>query len=159
MPSWLVYSVLVILFWGVWAFLPRIAHRTLDTKSVLFFQQMGALAATMVFMSVQRLQLKYDWRGISWAFLTGILGVLGLFCYLQASSRNKLSVVVIMTALYPVLTVTLSIIVLRERLTPLQFLGILFAAVAIVLLSWPSDKSDRPAEPVQPLSPTSGRQS
>jgi bacterial/archaeal transporter family protein len=159
MQSWLIYSVLVILFWGFWAFLPRIAHRTLDTRSVLFFQQMGALAATLVLLFAQRFKLQSNWQGIGWAVLTGILGVLGLFCYLQASSQHKLSVVVIMTALYPVLTVTLSIIVLRERLTPLQFLGILFAAIAIVLLSWPTKKIDQPVELAPSVNPAPRRQS
>jgi bacterial/archaeal transporter family protein len=152
MPAWLGYSLLVVLFWGFWAFLPRIAHRTLDTKSILFFQQMGALAATVVFLFAQRLKLQINWRGISWAVLTGILGVLGLFCYLQASSRHKLSVVVIMTALYPILTVTLSIVVLRERLTPLQLLGIFFALIAIVLLSWPQE------QPAGPMNSSIGSQ-
>ena len=39
------------------------------------------------------------------------------------------------TALYPMFTVVLAVLVLRERLTGLQVVGLIFAGAAIVIFS------------------------
>src|SRR5579872_4582162 len=82
--NWLFYCILVLLFWGLWAFLPKLATRTLDAPSALLFQQVGAFAAALCILIAVRFKIKLEPRGIAWAVLTGALGVAGLLCYLQA---------------------------------------------------------------------------
>ncbi len=139
LPAWLIYCILTLLLWGLWAFLPRLATRTLDTTSTLFFQQMGALLATLCVLATAGFRIKPEMKGISWAMLTGMLGVFGLLCFLQAVTRYRLSVVVMVTALYPLITVGLSVLILREKLTALQWLGVALAMAAILLMSAPSE--------------------
>src|SRR6266550_6678694 len=116
MPAWLIYSFLVVLLWGLWAFLPKLATRTLDAPSVLFYQQVGAVVMSIAVLAAVHFRLKSEPRGIAWAMVTGVLGVAGLLCYLQAAARYRISVVVMLTALYPLLTILLSIVVLKERI-------------------------------------------
>ena len=138
MPAWLTYSLLVVRLWGLWAFLPKLATRTLDATSVLFYQQVGAAVMAMAVLGSAHFRLKSEPRGIVWAVVTGALGVGGLLCYLQAAARYKISVVVMLTALYPLLTVFLSILILKERIAAIQWLGILFALAAIACMSVPT---------------------
>jgi transporter family protein len=138
LPAWLFYSLLALLFWGFWAFLPKLATKTLDPPTTLFFQQVGAMVMAACVLAAARFRLKIEPSGISWALLTGIVGVCGLLCFLQAAVRYRLSVVVMLTALYPILTMILSVAILREKVTPLQGLGILLALCAIALMSTPS---------------------
>jgi len=51
------------------------------------------------------------------------------------SSGGKASIVVPMTALYPVITIVLSVAILREQITPVHGAGVALALVAVVLLS------------------------
>ncbi len=135
--AWFFYCVLALLVWGLWAFLPKLATRTLDVTTTLVFQQFGALIMAVCVLAAARFRLKLDGPGIGWAMLTGFVGVAGLLCFLQAAVRYRLSVVVMLTALYPIVTMVLSLIFLRERITPVQWLGVLCAVAAIVLMSLP----------------------
>jgi uncharacterized membrane protein len=65
----------------------------------------------------------------------GALVVAANLLYLLAVRRGLLSVVSVLTALYPVSTVVLARIVLRERFLRVQRLGMALAVVATVLLS------------------------
>ena len=138
MPAWLVYSVAVMLLWGTWAFLPKLSTRTLDARSTLFYQHLGGFLTALIVLSTAKFKLKFDAAGVPWALLTGVLGVLGLLCYLQAVARQSIAVVVMVTALYPIITVSLSVLILKDRITSLQWLGILFALCALACMSWPS---------------------
>src|SRR5687768_719187 len=98
MPAWLVYSIGVMLLWGTWAFLPKISTRTLDAQSTLFFQHLGGFLTALIVVGLLRFRIKVDPTGITWAMITGMLGVLGLLCYLQAVARQSIAVVVMVTA-------------------------------------------------------------
>ena len=75
-------------------------------------------------------------KGLFWAFLTGILGGLGNLAFFQALVKGgKASVVAPVTALFPMVTVLLALIFLKERLGRVQWVGLALAFVAIYLLS------------------------
>lgn len=64
----------------------------------------------------------------------GVLDMLSNVLYLLAVRRGLLSIVATLTSLYPASTILLAWIVLRERLGPVQWVGVGCAAVAIVLI-------------------------
>ena len=69
-------------------------------------------------------------------FLAGALDVAGnVFFFVLATHSGRLDVAAILSSLYPAVTVLLAIIILRERVTRLQTIGILVALVAISLIS------------------------
>ena len=138
MQTWLFYCILAMLTWAMWGFLPKLATRTLDPPTALFFQQVGGTLVTLCVLAATRFRLTLEPRGVAWAILTGVFGIGGMLFYLQAVSRHHLSVVIMLTALYPVLVILLSVVLLHEKLTGLQWLGILFAVIAIALMSAPS---------------------
>jgi transporter family protein len=75
-------------------------------------------------------------HGMFYAFITGILGGLGNITFFKSLTMGgRAAVVVPMTSLSPLVTVILAFIVLRERLSTSQFIGLAVAAVAIYLLS------------------------
>ena len=75
-------------------------------------------------------------RALSYGFLAGLLcalGCLGLFAAMK--SGGKASIVGPFSALYPLVVVVLSPLVLHESVTLLQLIGVLCALTAVVLLS------------------------
>jgi len=68
--------------------------------------------------------------------LTGILGGVGNMAYFEAMVKGgKASVVTPVTALFPMVTVLLALVFLKERLGRTQWIGLALAFVAIYLLN------------------------
>jgi drug/metabolite transporter (DMT)-like permease len=65
----------------------------------------------------------------------GILSGVANLVFLAATGHGQLAIVAVLTALYPVLTVLLARVVLAERWTRLQAVGLVTAAAAIVLVT------------------------
>ena len=75
-------------------------------------------------------------QGVFWAFLTGILGGVGNIFFFQAMVKGgNASIVAPVTALFPMITVLLALMFLKERLGRVQWIGLILAFAAIYLLS------------------------
>ena len=64
----------------------------------------------------------------------GLLDVSANVLYLLATRRGLLTLVAVLTSMYPASTVLLARVVLKERFIPTQIVGLLFAAASIVLI-------------------------
>lgn len=138
-PQWLVFSLLTIGCWGAWGAVSKVISDGIDanTNQVLF--TLGLLPLFLLVMRSPRLSVgvgEVRRAGIGWAFLTGVLGGIGNIAFFRALVvGGRVSVVVPVTALFPLVTVILALSVLRERVGRLQQLGLVLALVAIYLIS------------------------
>ncbi len=66
---------------------------------------------------------------------SGLLDTFANVVYASATTLGNLGIVSVLAALYPVTTVALAFVVLRERLTPLQSAGIALALIGIACMS------------------------
>ena len=142
MPRWLVWSLATILLWGTWGLVSKIASDGVDAYTNQLLYTVGLLPLLVfVAWSVSRertegLTPAKKRSGILWAFFTGILGGVGNIAFFQALvTGGKASIVAPVTALFPMVTVVLAVLFLRERVGRTQWLGLLLAFVAIYLLS------------------------
>ncbi len=142
MPRWLVWSLATILLWGTWGLVSKIASDGVDAYTNQLLYTAG-LVPLLVFVAwtvskerTEGLTPAKKRSGILWAFFTGILGGVGNLAFFQALvTGGKASIVAPVTALFPMVTVVLAVIFLRERVGRTQWLGLLLAFVAIYLLS------------------------
>lgn len=72
---------------------------------------------------------------MTFAVLGGVDAALGTVCFYLLLARERVSLTVPMTSLYPAVTVILSVLFLKEHLSGSHVLGILFALAAVALLS------------------------
>ncbi len=84
---------------------------------------------------VRRESLRPSPRSLRLIFSAGALDMSANVLYVMATRHGLLAIVAVLTSLYPASTVFLARIVLRERLAPLQWLGIAFAAAGVVLIA------------------------
>ncbi|MBI2671964.1 EamA family transporter [Candidatus Woesearchaeota archaeon] len=135
MQTWLIYSLLAVLTWGVWGFFGKLASNYIPGVYIRIFETIGIVMTTILLLFFIKFEFPSSNIGIFYAIVTGFIGSLGVLFFYFAIKSGKLAVVVPLTALYPALTVLLSVLILKEQINLYQGIGILFAIIAGILLS------------------------
>lgn len=135
MHKWLIYSLAATAIYGFWGFFPKLASNYLDPKSATVYQTLGNVVGAVVILATLRFRLPVQPKGITFAMLAGIAGVVGTQFLLMALTKSKASLVIAVTALYPLGTILLAVLFLRETLTLRQIVGIFLSLLAIFLLT------------------------
>jgi drug/metabolite transporter (DMT)-like permease len=73
--------------------------------------------------------------GVRWAVLTGCIDSLGTILFVRASQTGRLDEAVVISSLYPAITVLLARIVLKEHFTRWRFVGLLAALAAVPMIA------------------------
>ncbi len=132
---WLTPAVLALLLWGVWGLFQKLATNQMPPRNVYFFSALGAIAVVLLMLSTSKFPIPMNFEGTFFAVLAGVCSSLGGLLFLQAMSRGEAAIVVTFTALYPVVTFVLSLILLHETITLKQGIGIVLALLSLVLLT------------------------
>lgn len=135
MKSWFLPSVLALLFWGVWAYLPKLTTRYIDPKSAMIFEVLGAMLVALIVLMSMDFKPDLNPKGVGLAVLTGVFGVCGALAYLYAVSKGPVSLVSIATAMYPIITVFLAWGLLKETLGLKQLAGVVLGLFALWLIA------------------------
>jgi drug/metabolite transporter (DMT)-like permease len=76
------------------------------------------------------------WRaGLPFAIACGAVDAIANVGLLIGLRLGELSIMSVLTALYPAGTIILAAIVLRERIAPVQYVGLVLALVAVGMLA------------------------
>ena len=135
MKDWLLCSLLALLFLGLWAFLPRFAIDYIQPRSLLLYQVLGIVLAFTAIFALGSGKIEVHPIGSFVGILSGMCGITGSYFFNTAMQRGKASVVLGLTALYPLVALVLVFLVFREAVTVKQGAGIAMALGAVVLLS------------------------
>jgi transporter family protein len=147
MADWLVLSLVAMVLWGIVGLLQKVTTNRISADAVLIWDRIGyvvVLPLLVVNTHINSLGPKDMLIGT----LDGITNSLGaLFLYMSLESGAKASIAVPLTALYPLLTVLLAVVLLGERVRPLHWVGIILAVVAAILMSFETPAPARAKEP------------
>jgi len=133
---WFWYSIVCLLCFAAWAIVSKLGSRGIRPETMQFYFTLGTLPVGIGVLIVRRFTLEKSVKGISYALLNGILSGAGNLALFAAYHTNgSTSVITVTTALYPMITVVLAVLILREGVTATQALGLAFAGAAIVLFS------------------------
>jgi bacterial/archaeal transporter family protein len=136
LPLWLVLAVLALLCWGITGITQKLSTNRISSElSLLWFVYAMIAISVMLALTVPinwHVTPKIFWLAVIGGTLNGA-GVLTSFIALE--SGGKASIVISLISLFPLPTVAFAILVLHERLTTNQAIGVVFALAAAILLS------------------------
>lgn len=153
--SWLFYTLLAATFWGVWGVVTKVAadaipplpNQVLFTFGLLPSAAWAARGRPWEAAGGAR-------RGLVWGVLSGLLAAVGNMAVFAAmSAGGRAAIVIPLTSVYPIVTVVLAWLFLKERLNAIQAAGFGIALVAILLLSGETGLLSHPAELLGQLAP------
>jgi drug/metabolite transporter (DMT)-like permease len=96
----------------------------------------ASLVATGAVVAAGRQFKPITAAGVRWGFVAGLLDVSGSALYIHASQLGRLDAAVVISSLYPAITVILARIVLKEYFSHWRMLGLLAAVVAVPMIAW-----------------------
>jgi len=140
--AWLLYAATTTVLWGIWGALIEIPEKA------GFAATLGYTAWAMTMIPVAAIALRLvgwkldrDRRSILLGMGAGLMGCGGQLILFQCLRMGPAYIVFPIVSLYPVVTIILAVIRLKEKASVKAWTGIALALVAIVLLSYQPPES------------------
>ena len=135
--GWLFLATAVAAAWGIQAYVMKFANATMKAESIFFYMMATAVILIPVALWMTDFSAPINWgfRGPYLAALIQVLNSIGALTLVYAVRHGKAIVVVPMTALAPMLTVVISLVLYQVVPHPLVITGLVLAAGAMVLMA------------------------
>jgi uncharacterized membrane protein len=98
--------------------------------------KVASFTLTGAIVLIGRRTREIDLRGIAFGVLAGCLDVIGTVLFIRASQTGRLDSAVVLSSLYPAVTVLLARLILREHFTRWKALGMVAALLAVPMIAW-----------------------
>lgn len=135
LPAWFWLAVVVLISWGVVGLFQKLSTNYISAESALVWL-VGGYFLLLPWLYPRGHVLGYSARSLLYIALSASLNTLGAWALLAAmKAGGRASVVVPFTALYPLVVVLSAPVILGERITHLQEVGVVCALIAVFLLS------------------------
>jgi drug/metabolite transporter (DMT)-like permease len=134
---WLIYALVTTAFWGVWGAFTGLPTSYGFPETLIYC----VWALTMILPAVYALsrvqwRLQHDAQSVVYGLLIGLLGAGGQMLLFHAVRIGPTYLIFPIISLSPVITIVLSLGLLKERTGKLGALGILFALCSLPLFDY-----------------------
>jgi drug/metabolite transporter (DMT)-like permease len=135
--QWLFLAIGVFLSWGVQAYVMKSANAVMKAESIFFYMTLTGLLLipVAVGMTDQGAAINWGWSGPGLAVGIQVLNAIGALTLVYALRYGKAIIVVPITALAPVITIVLSLVIYGVFPAPVIIAGLCLAVLAIYLLA------------------------
>jgi drug/metabolite transporter (DMT)-like permease len=134
---WLFYAIQTTLTWGVWGALIEIPEKA-GFPATLGYSVWALMMVpcALVVLILIKFKLERDLKSIVLGMTIGLTGAGGQILLFEALREGPAYIIFPIISLYPVVTILLSLWILKEKSTKRGWTGIALALVAIFLLSY-----------------------
>ena len=134
---WLVYALVTTGFWGVWgAFTGLPANHGFPETLIYAVWALTMIPPALFALRRVSWRLQHDTRSVIYGGLIGLLGAGGQMLLFHAVRTGPAYLIFPVISLSPVVTVALSVVLLRERTGKLGTLGIVLALCSLPLFDY-----------------------
>lgn len=136
MNELLLLGLIVILLWGIWGFAAKLATASIGLQAMFWIAMISdILIVVYLILSNQLFPLRIEDKGMTCSIIAGLSGGIAIIVFYILLKKYQASIVLPLTSLYPVVVVILGILILKEKITYFNGIGVVLALMAIYLLS------------------------
>ena len=134
---WLIYALITTLSWGIWgAFIGLPTENGFPETLVYCVWAITMIPPAFIVLKLVDWKLQYDKKSILFGSIIGLFGAGGQLILFHAVKIGPAHLIFPIISLSPVITIVLSMLLLKERTGKLGALGILLALVSLPLLNY-----------------------
>lgn len=129
------FALAAMVGWGLWAFLQKASGTQIGPLPHSMIQGITAVSITVGILVIFRPEVQLNSSSLLLSMAGGVVISFANLAFLLALMKGSASVVVPVSALYPIITIVLAFIVSRESPSSSQLVGVVLALAAIFLLT------------------------
>jgi uncharacterized membrane protein len=134
---WLVYAVMTTLTWGIWGALIELPEKAGFPATLGYtVWAVTMVPCAVVALIIIKFKLETDLRSFLLGMTIGLTGAGGQIILFEALRQGPAYIIFPIVSLYPVVTILLSLWILKEKSNRRGWTGIILALIAIFLLSY-----------------------
>ncbi|HEY4154679.1 MAG TPA: EamA family transporter [Puia sp.] len=134
---WLLFALITTLFWGVWGAFIEIPEKAGFPATLGYcVWAITMVPCALIALKIIHWKLETDMRSVIYGSIIGLTGAGGQLILFEALRDGPAYIVFPVVSLYPVVTIVLSIVFLKESASRRNWTGIFLALVAIIFLSY-----------------------
>jgi uncharacterized membrane protein len=144
--KWIAYALTTTVFWGIWGAFIEIPEKAGFPATMGYVMwSISMIPCAIYAMNKVRWLLQYDMKSVGLGLAVGLSGAGGQLLLFQALREGPAYIVFPLISLFPICTIFLSFLFLREKANVKQWIGIVLALVAIFFLSYQPAPGDNGA--------------
>ncbi|WP_026473128.1 DMT family transporter [Alkaliflexus imshenetskii] len=141
--KWFLFALFTTISWGIWGALIEITEKAGFPATLGYVVwALTMVPCAIIALLVSKVRLEYSPKQIAYGMIVGLTGAGGQLVLFQALREGPAYIIFPIISLSPVVTIILSFVFLKERTTLRGWIGIVFALVAIFLLSYTKSNSN-----------------
>lgn len=134
---WLLFALITTISWGVWGAFIEIPEKAGFPATLGYIVwALTMIPCAIVALIIIKWKLETDLRSVLLGLVVGLFGAGGQLLLFEALRDGPAYIVFPFIGLYPVLTIALSIIFLKEKAGKKQWLGITIALLAALFIAY-----------------------
>jgi drug/metabolite transporter (DMT)-like permease len=134
---WLLFALITTLSWGIWGAFIEIPEKAGFPATLGYIiWALTMIPCSIVALAIIKWKLETDLRSVLLGLVVGLFGAGGQLLLFEALRDGPAYIVFPFIGLYPVLTIALSIIFLKEKAGKKQWLGITIALIAALFIAY-----------------------
>jgi uncharacterized membrane protein len=146
--AWMIYGLVALLLFGIACITMKLSTRHISDELSTIFYTIGYILLAIVIAVASSVDWNLSWENWSLGILVGLLMASATLTLFVAYRWGKASIVTPLTALYPLVTVLLAALILKEHLDVIKVVAIVLSLMAGLALS-----SEGPAQQVHESRP------
>lgn len=134
---WLSHSIITLSLWGVWGIFGKLAYRSISPREYIPLVLIGNIAVLLIasIFLLRPSHFKITTQDSVFAVISSVAYIAGGLFFFLALGKGQTSKVVLITALYPIITISYSLFFMNEPVSTTKLIGIVTVFLGIVFLS------------------------
>lgn len=133
--TWYFPSLIALCLYGAWGYWGARASSFINPLSITFYSSLGVLVSGVLALFLLDFKPELSAKGSIYGLLNGLANGIACIFFILALRKGPAMPVVLITSMYPLITLVLCMIFLKQGITLKQILGMFFALLALALFS------------------------